>query len=306
MNRTEAGLLQSVIADPDDDDMRGVYADWLEDHGDSDRAEFIRVQLLLARLPLRAAERAELERRERELLAAHAADWLAPVVHWLNPANALGFLPHRPRWQFRRGFLERLCLTVETFRAHGARILAAAPIREGWFPDCEGRDLAELGEIETLARLRALDLAGATFDDGIDELLYSDNVANLRRLDLYCEVEDEGGGAVFWRPLLTSESLAGLEELLLTYVPMWDEIYGFLATQFALPGLRRLGLEGANPTADQARMLPGCRKMAHVEVLAVTRAGLTPVAEQVLRERFGAGLRINESAPHQPGWKPCF
>ena len=44
------GLLQDILANPDDDAPRLVYADWLEEHGEADRAEFIRAQIEAARL----------------------------------------------------------------------------------------------------------------------------------------------------------------------------------------------------------------------------------------------------------------
>jgi uncharacterized protein (TIGR02996 family) len=40
-----------IIANPDDDGARLVYADWLEDNGDPNRAEFIRAQIRLASWP---------------------------------------------------------------------------------------------------------------------------------------------------------------------------------------------------------------------------------------------------------------
>ncbi len=39
----EAGFLAAIAANPDDDQERLVFADWLEEHGESTRAEFIRV-----------------------------------------------------------------------------------------------------------------------------------------------------------------------------------------------------------------------------------------------------------------------
>src|SRR5262245_45655054 len=44
-------MLSAIIADPNDDRPRLVYADWLEKHGQLDRARLIRVQIELARLP---------------------------------------------------------------------------------------------------------------------------------------------------------------------------------------------------------------------------------------------------------------
>src|ERR1700738_3753443 len=43
-------FLADILTRPADDAPRLVYADWLDDHGDPDRAEFIRVQIELARL----------------------------------------------------------------------------------------------------------------------------------------------------------------------------------------------------------------------------------------------------------------
>ena len=74
----------AIRANPYDDTPRLVYADWLQEHGDEPRAEFIRVQCALARLPhdrrKSRTDRKRLESRERELLSAHRDEWLAPLV----------------------------------------------------------------------------------------------------------------------------------------------------------------------------------------------------------------------------------
>jgi uncharacterized protein (TIGR02996 family) len=73
-------FLQAIINDPDDDTPRLVYADYLDDRGENERAEFIRVQCELARLPDAGAgqpspRRQELEARERQLLGKHEDEW---------------------------------------------------------------------------------------------------------------------------------------------------------------------------------------------------------------------------------------
>src|SRR5262249_22683139 len=50
MREQERGLLDAILADPDDDSLRRVYADWLDEHGEPERAEVIRLQLALANL----------------------------------------------------------------------------------------------------------------------------------------------------------------------------------------------------------------------------------------------------------------
>ncbi len=44
-------LLAAILAHPDEDTPRLVYADWLDEHNDPDRAEFIRVQVQLHNTP---------------------------------------------------------------------------------------------------------------------------------------------------------------------------------------------------------------------------------------------------------------
>jgi uncharacterized protein (TIGR02996 family) len=98
---TEASLLAEIRALPDDDVPRLVYADWLEDQGDSDRAEFIRLQVRLARAPEHSPERFELEEQSEDLLAQHQRDWLAHLPKWVRE---LGLT-------FRRGMPEEAVVT---------------------------------------------------------------------------------------------------------------------------------------------------------------------------------------------------
>ena len=41
---TEPALEAAIVAHADEDTPRLAYADWLDEHGDPDRAAFIRVQ----------------------------------------------------------------------------------------------------------------------------------------------------------------------------------------------------------------------------------------------------------------------
>ncbi len=95
-------LLAAIQADPDADLPRLVYADFLEESGDAARAEFIRVQVELARLPETDAAVPGLEDRAHALLVAHERQWL-------------GFDPraeHAPlEWEFARGFVDSVRLT---------------------------------------------------------------------------------------------------------------------------------------------------------------------------------------------------
>jgi uncharacterized protein (TIGR02996 family) len=85
------GFLEAILADPEDDALRLIYADWLDEHGDPERAEFIRVQIELARLPPTDPCVSELRAREGRLFIPNRQRWGFPGKH----------RPH-----FRRGFLD--------------------------------------------------------------------------------------------------------------------------------------------------------------------------------------------------------
>src|SRR5262245_25975011 len=108
-----------IIAHPDDDAPRLVLADWLEDHGDEHtaaRAEFIRLQIELSRLPEEDARRAGLERRGKELLDEHEKAWLGRLADLVTDAV----------WQ--RGFPQRLKLGVRQFMENADELFRLAPV----------------------------------------------------------------------------------------------------------------------------------------------------------------------------------
>ncbi|MGL4424542.1 MAG: TIGR02996 domain-containing protein, partial [Gemmataceae bacterium] len=88
-------FLAAIAAAPDDDTPRLIYADWLDDHADSARAEFIRIQCQLAQLDDVDPSRDGLEDRELELLRQHERKWFP---NW----------PFAHEWQFRRGFVHQV------------------------------------------------------------------------------------------------------------------------------------------------------------------------------------------------------
>ena len=138
-------LLAAVLREPGDDNVRLVYADWLQEHGDEARAEFIRVQVEIAAAPecavpgycsdgsgkCRVCERlAELRRRERELLRktqpGEFHDWsVCRDCLWHAP------IPHGGwQWEFRRGFVECVTCAASEWLREGDAILAAHPVRK--------------------------------------------------------------------------------------------------------------------------------------------------------------------------------
>src|SRR5262245_47166997 len=88
-------FLKAIVENPADDTPRVIYADWLEEHGEHDRAEFIRDQCALAKLAENDQRRPGLERRSEGLLGKHAGEWLKPLPEWA--------VREPPEW--RRGFV---------------------------------------------------------------------------------------------------------------------------------------------------------------------------------------------------------
>jgi uncharacterized protein (TIGR02996 family) len=173
-------FLQAILDNPDDDTPRLVFADWLEEHGDPVRAEFIRVQCAFAKMKDVAwddPEKRTLRRRADDLLMKHRNGWLLD-------------LPRAAQWdcrpRFERGFVEELSCTVSQVLKVVAGVFRVAPIR--------GLDLANHGAWELwdrfarcrhLTRLQELRIQDLDFGDrGVELLAASPFLTNLRRLAL--------------------------------------------------------------------------------------------------------------------------
>jgi uncharacterized protein (TIGR02996 family)/excisionase family DNA binding protein len=155
----ETGLLQAIVERPDEDVPRRIYADWLEDHGQPHHAEFVRLQLDLARVPSCDHPRARpdcvfcaVRLHEAELLAAHGAAWLAaalPGTGWLL-RHGMSWLPAtegQPRQRlaaFARGLVEAVFLPLDDFLQRGDQLFACRqPLRRVQLTDRHPRESAE-------------------------------------------------------------------------------------------------------------------------------------------------------------------
>jgi uncharacterized protein (TIGR02996 family) len=74
----DEGFVQDIVAHPEDNALRLIYADWLEERDDP-RAEFLRLEAQLAGLKGRRTrkQRHKVQKRLRELRAAIRPEWLA-------------------------------------------------------------------------------------------------------------------------------------------------------------------------------------------------------------------------------------
>src|SRR5438067_1670461 len=136
-------LLEAIRDEPSNDGLRRIYADWLEDNGEPDRADFIRLQLALARLPEDDPARLALLTRERGLLLRHERDWTLGLRHLADG------------WQFRRGFVDEVTvdrpLSAEQFgELFSWPLVRRVVARHGWrlFPGLV--TCAEAGSVEVV------------------------------------------------------------------------------------------------------------------------------------------------------------
>jgi uncharacterized protein (TIGR02996 family) len=109
-------FLRQVIAEPDDDAPRLVYADWLEEHGgDPARAEFIRAEIEMAKLPDDHPRWQDMRDRAGKL-------WLENGERWYGE-----LLPLAENVGTARGFLESVEVNASGFVKHAATFMARAP-----------------------------------------------------------------------------------------------------------------------------------------------------------------------------------
>jgi uncharacterized protein (TIGR02996 family) len=138
-------FLQAIRESPYDDNLRLVFADWLEDHGDP-RGEMMRLEVELARLSEDDPQRVSLQQASFQLQQQHAAQWLGPLREIADCS-------------FPRGQL--------TLVARADEFLPLLYLASGDYPWIERLQLSEiipdgcnrLTELERLPNLTALDLS---------------------------------------------------------------------------------------------------------------------------------------------------
>jgi uncharacterized protein (TIGR02996 family) len=212
-------FLRAILESPEDDTTRLVFADWLDDNGELERAEFIRLQIRMEHLHRPSAEWDEAATREAEL-----------GTKLFGHLDSLGL----EGLEFRRGFISSVTSGVLDFRDFAERLSAQdAPAfalrlqetlrdRKVLYDDDEAYDAA-FGEAATrpaIQRCVSLDLPCLGIAP-VRNLLSSPHWTNLRRLNA---PESEAGPAFHrldaptfanlrWLNLSGSNSACGCAEI---------------------------------------------------------------------------------------------
>jgi uncharacterized protein (TIGR02996 family) len=214
MTHNEA-FLRAIREAPDDDVPRLIYADWLDDHGQSDRAELIRVQIERSHLPVADPRRVGLASRAADLLRAHWQDWVGPLRALVNSDGAwvaehwlLLDYDLRALERFRRGFVESLTLRTATFLRTGEELARLEPIHHLrlWRTGPLARDLAACPALAGLTTLDFADRHQAPLDDaGAEALSRSPHLGQLTTLHLaHNNLGDAGLAALAGAPWLAN------------------------------------------------------------------------------------------------------
>lgn len=133
-------FLADIIASPADDTARLIYADWLQDHGEEDRAEFIRVQCEYSRLHPHYAGHEEDDGCEICSRATVLSGLLSTRFRisrnehppWAKdcPSIIMQTKPTGPpvEWQWRRGFVSFVKCPWPAWEQHGPDLVARHPV----------------------------------------------------------------------------------------------------------------------------------------------------------------------------------
>jgi uncharacterized protein (TIGR02996 family) len=263
-------FLQEILANPDDDAPRLVFADWLDDQGDAagrERAEFIRVQCRVARLdPEDDGDEAEQTRRREGYLLWHQQQ------AWLT-----AFKLREAELRLERGFVAGMRLAASNWLRCARRVRAATPLRGVTLWGV--KESPKVLTSPTLAGVARLDLSACELgDERIGELASSKHLAGLADLRLTGNGIGPGGALALAR----SPHLAGLTFLDLSNNTLGDEGAQMLASSPHWTSLRELHLTSNGIGDDGARALASWPALASLHELVIQNNEITPDGARAL------------------------
>ncbi len=290
---------QAICEAPEDDTPRLIYADWLEERGRGDRAEFIRAQCALTRGNADAKGQETLRARAAGLLEAHWEEWVGPLEQALRgDPVALSWMhylagPYRPEALnlLPRGFVESVALTARRFTARAEALAQNALLIDlrlhGAGSHAEA--LAATPQLASVSQLMFLDYyqdpmtAGAMASLAASPFMRSLKVLWLHRNNL----GDAGVGAI-----RQARWAGGLQSLELSENGLSAEAVTFLV-EAKLDDLRVLNLSNNAICDEGLTALCDSILMDKLQTLNVARCGIGDVGVAALGQCCRAGaLRV--------------
>ncbi len=189
-------LIEGIRRQPHDRPRYLILADWMEENGEAERGEYVRLDLLDAgRLWGASALSPEGQARRDELGRRHRAEWFG----WLRERGV-------PSHRTHGGMVGTITITSADFLKHGEELLRREPIHhviltgDGW--------LADVVMSPLVRRLSKLDLSRARGGAVGEALASSPHLANLKEVCLPAGLDDAALAA-----FLSSPHLGRLESL---------------------------------------------------------------------------------------------
>lgn len=264
-------FLHAILADPEADTPRLIYADWLEEQGDP-RGEFIRVQLRLVDPDLEEDEHFDLHDRETELLREHEATWVEPLQ------------PLVEGWKFHRGFVEYVRVRAKAFITSGTALFDHEPIQSLALMQTRDVEFESLIDMPSLGRLAGLSLSGCSLGtEHLEVMAHSPHLGSLRKLLL----GGNGFGPNGVEALADAHHWERLELLDLSSNLLRNDAIIPLASSPHFPSLTTLFLSQNQIRETGARALAKSRYLQRLSYLDMRGNPLTRRAMDALRSRFG-------------------
>jgi uncharacterized protein (TIGR02996 family) len=226
----DAAFIRAIVDRPDDDAPRLIYADWLDDRGESDRAELIRIQIESVSLTTNDPQRRLNDLRAEELIRKSGVEWTRRLQPDSGPFPGVQFL------KYERGFLSVVLFSKpEEFLEHAERLTHLTPLTEMRFHAVFPQQAQEIAKSPALRHIRTLDFGDGNRlgNAGVEALMASPHLGNLRKLDL----QRNALGSTAVRAIARSESAQSIESLELSN----NDLYSAAAEEIAFgPALHRL------------------------------------------------------------------
>ena len=294
-----------IAENPESNEARLVYADWLEERGDP-QGEFIRVQIELTQ-DLTPQRRNLLESRQMQLMRAHAKTWGGRLRKWVK------------RWYYDRGLIAGILVDTESFLDHHLEITDYCPLSDlqlrgafGFFkelaslpvweqlesfglPGCylgndgnpsarPGYDFSSAGydagrmqrahEERTRARQAAQSQNAQQFQHLLDKVSFG----RINSINLYNNL----WGNVLVESLFRSDIAGQLQQLDIGFNSLSHEAIALLSFKGGFPKLKRLKASGCqNLMHSYVEEFTGplCRELTslinELESLDISRCGIT-------------------------------
>ncbi len=284
------GFMKDIVANPDDDAPRLIYADWLDDQGHPEIAEMIRTACELAQTPRTAETAPKLERlagRVCYLEARHSRHFLGRSFRRLiKKKGGIG-----ARWEMRRGFVEGLRIAPQRFRLIAEEVCVAQPIQSLILPRAE--DLSSLVDCPVLRRLRSLTLSKTS--SSFEAFFRSEHLAELKAID----ISSTRPSFRLIADLIDVPAFQGLESMRVGWDWTWSQERGPSALESLLrrehsSSLRSISVRAGEETFQQLIRTGRHHQLQDLEIWHLHTGShstsFTPVPETEMRELF-RGLR---------------